>query len=133
MSGLRFLWALMSHKKLHLVYQKRLKFHKCEPTYILYFCLVIDWMNRLMAPCTPFLTEHLYQNLRRLKAPHPQDGSIHFQMMPEVNEDVIKVEIERAVGNMTNVIQLGRTIRDRKTVPEKYPLPEIVVIRLGDN
>ena len=30
---------------------------------------------------------------------------------------------------MTNVIQLGRTIRDRKTVPEKYPLPEIVVIR----
>ena len=86
-------------------------------------------MNRLMAPCTPFLTEHLYQNLRRLKAPHSQDGSIHFQMMPEVNEDVIKLEIERAVGNMTNVIQLGRTIRDRKTVPEKYPLPEIVVIR----
>ena len=67
-----------------------------------------------MSPATPFLTEHLYQNLRRLKPAHPTDGSIHFQMMPDVNEALIKIDIERAVDNMTNVIQLGRTIRDRK-------------------
>jgi len=30
---------------------------------------------------------------------------------------------------MTNVIKLGRTIRDQNNLPEKYPLPEVVVIR----
>ena len=76
-----------------------------------------------MSPCTPFLTEHLYQNLRRLKPSHPTDGSIHFQMMPDVDESLIKLDIERAVGNMTSVIQLGRTIRDRKVrahPPSRY-------------
>lgn len=90
---------------------------------------VIDWMNRLMAPATPFLTEHLYQNLRRLQPANKQDGSIHFQMMPEVNDSLIQMDIERAVSNMTTVVQIGRALRDRKTLPEKYPLPEIVVIR----
>jgi len=30
----------------------------------------------------------LYQNLRRLKPAEAHDGSIHFQMMPEVNENL---------------------------------------------
>ena len=67
-----------------------------------------------MSPCTPFLTEHLNQNLRRLKPAHPHDGSIHFQMMPDVDENLIKLDIERAIEKMTNVIKLGRAIRDRK-------------------
>ena len=29
---------------------------------------------------------------------------------------------------MQSVIELGRVVRDRKTMPVKYPLPELVVI-----
>ena len=67
-----------------------------------------------MSPACPFITEHLYQNLKRIRAPHALDGSIHYQMLPEVNDQLINVEIEEAVANMTNVIRLGRTIRDQK-------------------
>jgi isoleucyl-tRNA synthetase len=29
---------------------------------------------------------------------------------------------------MQSVIELGRVVRDRKTMPVKYPLPELVII-----
>ena len=67
-----------------------------------------------MAPACPFITEHLYQNLKKLRPSHATDGSIHFQMIPEVDESLINLDIEDAVANMTNVIKLGRTIRDQK-------------------
>ena len=67
-----------------------------------------------MAPACPFITEHLYQNLKKLRPAHATDGSIHFQMIPEVDESLINLDIEDAVANMTNVIKLGRTIRDQK-------------------
>ena len=76
-----------------------------------------------MSPACPFITEHLYQNLKKLSAPHALDGSIHYQMLPQVNESLINVGIEEAVANMTSVIRLGRTIRDQKVrLPSKNNL-----------
>ncbi|CAB4040221.1 isoleucine--tRNA ligase, cytoplasmic, partial [Paramuricea clavata] len=43
-------------------------------------------------------------------------------------EDLIHKDIENAVSHMQSVIELGRVVRDRKTLPIKYPLPEVVVI-----
>ncbi|XP_065830323.1 isoleucine--tRNA ligase, cytoplasmic-like [Oscarella lobularis] len=93
---------------------------------------VLYTMIRIMAPFTPFLTELLYQNLKHLinfnprKCPHTQ--SVHYLMFPEPNESLIDRDIENAVQRMQAVIELGRVIRDRKTLPTKYPLPEVVVI-----
>ncbi|XP_070256993.1 isoleucine--tRNA ligase, cytoplasmic isoform X2 [Myotis yumanensis] len=96
---------------------------------------------RLMAPYTPFLTELMYQNLKMLIDPvSVQDKdtlSIHYLMLPRVREDLIDKKTESAVSRMQSVIELGRVIRDRKTIPIKYPLKEIVVIHqdpeaLGD-
>lgn len=82
----------------------------------------------VMAPFTPFLTEHMYRNLRHfLKADAIMD-SVHYLMLPEPRNVLISEDIERAVSRMQTVIDLGRVIRDRKTIPVKYPLPEIVVI-----
>uniref|UniRef100_A0A8C2USK6 Isoleucine--tRNA ligase, cytoplasmic n=1 Tax=Chinchilla lanigera TaxID=34839 RepID=A0A8C2USK6_CHILA len=87
---------------------------------------------RLMAPYTPFLTELMYQNLKTLIDPSSvQDKdtlSIHYLMLPRVREDLIDKKTENAVSRMQSVIELGRVIRDRKTIPIKYPLKEIVVI-----
>lgn len=89
---------------------------------------VLYSMVRVMAPFTPFLTEHMYRNLRHfLKADAIMD-SVHYLMLPEPRSDLISEDIERAVSRMQTVIDLGRVIRDRKTIPVKYPLPEVVVI-----
>ena len=74
---------------------------------------VIDAGNKLMSPACPFITEKLYQNLKKLRPSSKNDGSIHFQMIPEVDQSLISEEIEEAVANMTNVIKLARTIRDQ--------------------
>ncbi|XP_075405943.1 isoleucine--tRNA ligase, cytoplasmic isoform X2 [Tenrec ecaudatus] len=87
---------------------------------------------RLMAPYTPFLTELMYQNLKLLIDPvSVQDKdtmSIHYLLLPHVREELMDKKTESAVLRMQSVIELGRVIRDRRTIPIKYPLKEIVVI-----
>ncbi|XP_065901118.1 isoleucine--tRNA ligase, cytoplasmic-like isoform X2 [Dysidea avara] len=91
---------------------------------------VLYTMCRMMAPFTPFLTELMYQNLRQLLVASQNSGnaSIHYLMMPRANMAVVDLEIEQSMASMQVVIELGRVIRDRKVLPVKYPLPEVVVI-----
>ena len=91
---------------------------------------VLITMVRIMAPFTPFLTEKMYQQLRK-KVPTlggKDQASVHFLMLPVARQELIQEDIERAVGRMQAVVDLGRVLRDRKTMPLKYPLPEVVVI-----
>ena len=91
---------------------------------------VLMTMVRIMAPFTPFLTEMMYQQLRK-KVPSFGDAdkkSVHYLLLPAPRKDLIDVDIERAVARMQSVVDLGRVLRDRKTMPIKYPLPEVVVI-----
>jgi isoleucyl-tRNA synthetase len=91
---------------------------------------VLYSMTRMMAPFTPFLTEHMFQNLRHLLPWELNDAnaSLHYIMMPKPRSDLIDVEIERAVSLMQNVVEAGRYVRDVRVVPIKFPLPEVVVI-----
>ncbi|NXN95109.1 SYIC protein, partial [Rhinopomastus cyanomelas] len=93
---------------------------------------VLFSMCRLMAPYTPFITELMYQNLKTLIDPasvqEKNTESIHYLMLPPVREDLIDKRIESAVSCLQSVIELGRVIRDRKTIPVKCPLKEVVVI-----
>lgn len=113
---------------------------------------VLDTMVKMMAPFTPYLSEYMYQRLSRLTptivnketskpantsgknkkqaAPVQNHGlSVHLEMMPKANRSFIRTPIEKAVSRMQNVIELGRVMRDRKTMPTKYPVPEIIVIQ----
>lgn len=55
-------------------------------------------------------------------------ASVHYLMLPAPMDNVIDVNIERAVSRMQSVIDLARVIRERNTLPLKYPLGEVVVI-----
>ncbi|XP_055353326.1 isoleucine--tRNA ligase, cytoplasmic-like [Paramacrobiotus metropolitanus] len=94
---------------------------------------VLFTMVRMMAPFTPFLTELMYQNLKGLVKSEKdvnatENQSVHFLMLPEVKKDVIHTEIERAVSRMQAVVDLGRQARERRTLPIKSPLSEVIVI-----
>lgn len=93
---------------------------------------VVLTLVRVMAPYTPFLTEHMYQRLKHYVVDDTlsevEKGSVHFLMLPQPREDLIYLDVERAVSRMQTVIELGRVARDRKTLPLKYPLPELVIL-----
>ncbi|XP_052781081.1 isoleucine--tRNA ligase, cytoplasmic-like [Mya arenaria] len=93
---------------------------------------VLFSMSKVMAPLIPYITELMFQNLRLLLDPKYIEGkdtrSVHFMMIPEPREELIDTHIEASVSSMQSVIDLGRIIRDRNTLPLKYPLKEVVAI-----
>lgn len=80
---------------------------------------------KAMAPFTPFFTEVLYQNLRKVL--NSSDDSIHYCSFPEV-EGKRWERIERSVTRMMTVIDLARNIRERRNKPLKTPLRNMVVV-----
>lgn len=93
---------------------------------------VLYVLSRLMAAFTPFLTEFMYQKQKRFLPKDEVKDSVHYLMLPEVDESLIDNAVERRVARMQTVIELGRVLRDRKTLPLKYPLMEVVVIQRED-
>ena len=89
-------------------------------------------MVRFMAPFIPFLTDYMYQNLKHLLENSSSLGkdlrSVHFLNLPQSRTDLIDESIETAVSRMQTIIEMGRLVRDRKTLPIKYPLYEMIVI-----
>lgn len=86
---------------------------------------------QVMSPFTPFITEILYRELMLISSKDTTmlpAQSVHLLSIPEVKASLIDSNIERKVATMQRVIELGRVIRDRKTLPLKYPLAKVVVI-----
>jgi isoleucyl-tRNA synthetase len=91
-------------------------------------------MSRAMAPFTPFLADTIYQRLRVLYsgeelAKYTQDvRSVHFLSYPTVREELFDEKIETAVQRMQTVIELGRNIREKKTISLKTPLKQLIIL-----
>ncbi|XP_068658596.1 isoleucine--tRNA ligase, cytoplasmic [Aristolochia californica] len=80
---------------------------------------------KAMAPFTPFFTEVLYQNLRKVCTDSEQ--SIHHCHFPEL-EGKVEDRIEQSVARMMTIIDLARNIRERNNKPLKTPLKEMIVV-----
>ncbi|XP_010488354.1 PREDICTED: isoleucine--tRNA ligase, cytoplasmic-like [Camelina sativa] len=87
---------------------------------------------KVMAPFTPFFTETLYQNLR--KVCEGSEESIHYCRFPQKEEAREGERIEKSVTEMKKIIELARKIRNRKSdkrqeqLPLKTPLKEMIVV-----
>ncbi|CAH2049428.1 unnamed protein product, partial [Iphiclides podalirius] len=88
---------------------------------------VMPYSTACSTPLSNFESELMYKTLRQL-LPGDSLESVHFNMIPEPKQNLVDTNIERAVQRMQTVIELGRVLRDRKTIPIKYPLPEMIVI-----
>ncbi|EHA8588772.1 hypothetical protein COCNU_scaffold006606G000010 [Cocos nucifera] len=80
---------------------------------------------KAMAPFTPFFTEVLYQNLRKVSI--GSEESIHYCSFPSTRGKR-EERIEQSVTRMMTVIDLVRNIRERHNKPLKTPLKEMVVV-----
>lgn len=92
---------------------------------------VLYTLTRGLAPFTPFLADTIYQRLTPFipESLRPEDSrSVHFASFPEVREDLFDEGIERRVGRMQRVIELGRVSRERKAIGLKQPLKTLIVI-----
>ncbi|ODQ83181.1 hypothetical protein BABINDRAFT_159622 [Babjeviella inositovora NRRL Y-12698] len=99
---------------------------------------------RAMAPFTPFLADTIYQKLQPLFktedleafAVNPAKAkdirSVHFLQYPTVREELFDPKIELAVGRMQKVIELGRIIREKKTISLKTPLKSMVILHADE-
>lgn len=92
---------------------------------------ILYTLVRALAPFIPFLTDNIYLRIaaylpRSLQAEDPR--SVHFLAFPEVREELFDEDVERRVGRMQRVIELGRVSRERRTIGLKQPLKTFIVI-----
>src|SRR5699024_1711872 len=83
----------------------------CKTALLTLFEVLLN-IFKIMVPISPFLTEMMYQYLKKLMKTSSE--SVHYLMLPQPNNSLINKDIERAVSRMQTVIELGRVTRDRK-------------------
>ena len=86
----------------------------------------LESLSLLMAPFTPFLADHIYQELKVFGG--KTEESVHLCTYPEAQEQMINSTLETAVGRMEQVILLGRQKRVQEGVKVKTPLKKLKVI-----
>jgi isoleucyl-tRNA synthetase len=86
----------------------------------------LESLSRLMAPFSPFLADHIYQELKAFGG--QTEESVHLASYPEENESLINSTLEVAVGRMQQVVLLGRQKRIQEGVKVKTPLKTLKVI-----
>ncbi len=92
---------------------------------------VLFTLMRGLAPFAPFLTDNIYGRLLPHIPEHlrGQDSrSVHFLPYPDVKEHLFDEAVERRVGRMQRVIELGRMSRERRVIGLKTPLKSFVVL-----
>ena len=81
-----------------------------------------------MAPVTPFIVEHMFQNLKRIAPKEQRVDSVHYLMMPQPIEGASNPAIESAVQTMQNIINGGRKVREQQKKSMKQPLKACVIV-----
>ncbi|KAK9085817.1 hypothetical protein Sjap_026228 [Stephania japonica] len=85
---------------------------------------------KVMAPFTPFFTEGLYQNMRKVSM--GMEESIHYCQFPQAGGKRDE-RIEQSVARMMTIIDLARNIRERHNKPLKTPLRDMIIVHPDSN
>ena len=89
---------------------------------------VLMELSKVMAPFSPFLSEHLYQALAELAGQSAQPNSVHLCDYPEAESVKVKPGLETAVERMQQVILLGRQKREEVKIGLRTPLSSLTII-----
>ena len=102
---------------------------KCHAYSALYTAL--KELSKIMAPFAPFLSEHIYLELKQFG--ESMEQSVHLCDYPTFDESFIDIKLEDAVTRMQELILLGRQKRNQVEIKVKTPLASITVIHQDEN
>jgi isoleucyl-tRNA synthetase len=80
-----------------------------------------------MAPFVPFLSEHIYQQLRPYNDKN-QALSVHLCSYPQAEPQQIKSKLEQAIIQLEQILILGRQMRNDAKIKIKVPLKTMTLI-----
>ena len=80
---------------------------------------------KLFAPIIPFLTENIWQDLRKKKI--VKEESIHLTSWPKVNNKLINKKLEKDFEVVFEIIEKGLSERDKIKIGLKWPLLKAIV------
>jgi isoleucyl-tRNA synthetase len=87
---------------------------------------VIATLARLLAPCVPFVTEAIYQNLVRGVDPEAPE-SVHHTGWPEADAGWIDPELDAVMAATRTVVTLGHAARAGASLKVRQPLAAVRV------
>jgi len=87
---------------------------------------VLEKVNILMAPFSPYLTEKVYQEFEGDKL------SVHMEEYPEANQRMIDENLEEGMEKARNIIDKSSKIRDENQYNLRWPAKRIVISVEGD-
>ena len=90
----------------------------------LYECLIT--VAKLMAPFAPFLADELYRNLNVVGKREPAE-SVHLSLLPDPDDGVIDVELERRMERAIGIVGLVRAMRTKSNLKVRQPLKKILL------
>ncbi len=79
----------------------------------------------LLAPVAPFITEALWQDLNRITQ---CQGSVHEQLWPQAEKELIDVELESVFSTVQEVIGAGLAAREKLKLGVRWPLAEAIIM-----
>ncbi len=87
---------------------------------------VLLTLSKVMAPFTPFLSEAIYRNLSPVSKASAE--SVHLEAYPQADTSREQPELEAAVARMTQLVLMGRNLRERLKIKAKIPLQTMRII-----
>lgn len=99
-------------------------------------------VTTIMAPFTPFITEYFYQHLRKMQPSYKdaategrsnpvmpgKSDSVHFLKLPPYDETRLNEDAVAAMVALQTVVELGRTIREKRNISLKTPIKSVTVV-----
>jgi isoleucyl-tRNA synthetase len=80
---------------------------------------------KLLAPIIPFLTEKIWQDLKKKKI--VKEESIHLSSWPKVDKKKINRELEKDFDIALQIIEKGLAERDKQKIGLKWPLTKATI------
>jgi isoleucyl-tRNA synthetase len=86
---------------------------------------------KLLAPFTPFMAEHIYQNIVR-GVDHQAPGSVHHNDWPKADGSSIDGNLMAKMDRTIRVSSLGRSARSTSGIKLRQPLAKATVVADSD-
>ncbi|MBI4835649.1 MAG: isoleucine--tRNA ligase [Candidatus Abawacabacteria bacterium] len=82
---------------------------------------VLSLLTRIIAPFTPFISEHIYKNLVKQE-------SVHMANYPQTIQTFIRPALNEEMAFIRTVVNLGHAIRAAQKLKTRQPLSSVAVI-----